>query len=84
MDGKSTTRKVGLKFANRAITLTDAVTHEVIYEWKTSTIRQYGQKDNRFVIEAGSRSVTGAGTFKFDLDDPNVDFAAAMRSKKKA
>lgn len=71
-----------LSLAEKNLTLTDAATDDVIYEWKTSTIRQYGQKEHRFVIETGSRSVSGAGTFKFDLEDKSVNFADAMRSKK--
>mmetsp|Transcript_1783 Transcript_1783/g.4527 ORF Transcript_1783/g.4527 Transcript_1783/m.4527 type:complete len:212 (-) Transcript_1783:67-702(-) len=76
-------KKVTLHFASKSLTMSDAGTGAVIYEWKTNTIRAYGQKAQRFVIETGKGAVSGPATFRFDLEDKTVDFAAAMRSKPK-
>ncbi|XP_063435445.1 uncharacterized protein LOC134716394 [Mytilus trossulus] len=52
--------------------LEDVVTKEAKYRWYYDALRRYGKQDNDFVIQAGRRSETGAGTFTFMYEDSSA------------
>lgn len=52
--------------------LEDVVTKEAKYRWYYDALRRYGKQDNDFVIQAGRRSETGAGTFAFMYEDSSA------------
>lgn len=49
--------------------------------WVTNTLRGFGQKSNLFAFEAGRRSSTGEGIFKFTIDGGG-DMAEVLKKKK--
>ena len=50
--------------------------------WATNTLRGFGQKANLFAFEAGRRSSTGEGVYKFTMDG-TVDMADSLKKNKK-
>eukprot|EP00041_Stephanoeca_diplocostata_P021025 m.481376 g.481376 ORF g.481376 m.481376 type:complete len:270 (+) comp21716_c2_seq4:411-1220(+) len=61
------------------ITVTDMKTNKVVYSWQTNTLRSFGQQGKTFVFEAGRRSVSGEGKFRFKLDN-DVPLALSLRN----
>ncbi|CAC5409573.1 unnamed protein product [Mytilus coruscus] len=65
------TKRLGLTSTYRlyvsevCLMLEDMVKKEAKYRWYYDALRRYGKQGNDFVIQAGRRSETGAGTFTF-------------------
>ncbi|XP_052102625.1 uncharacterized protein LOC127736122 [Mytilus californianus] len=69
------TKRLGLTSTYRlyvsevCLMLEDMVKKEAKYRWYYDALRRYGKQGNDFVIQAGRRSETGAGTFTFTYED---------------
>eukprot|EP00040_Diaphanoeca_grandis_P010862 m.55639 g.55639 ORF g.55639 m.55639 type:complete len:271 (-) comp22113_c1_seq3:1921-2733(-) len=53
-----------------------------VHSWATNTLRGFGQKGKTFAFEAGRRSSTGEGFFKFMVDD-DTDFQDSLKKNPK-
>lgn len=74
-----------LHVSNVCLMLEDLKTQEPKYRWYYNALRKYGKQGNDFVIEAGRKSETGAGTFIFIYDDPSkITKAIDKLTKRKA
>ncbi|CAC5409572.1 unnamed protein product [Mytilus coruscus] len=85
------TKKLGLTstyrlhVSNVCLMLEDLVKQEAKYRWYYNALRKYGRQGNDFVIEAGRKSETGAGTFIFIYEDPSkITKAIDKLTKRKA